>query len=271
MSIQLTQNFSSQILAINNAIPSAMNRTFYVDAENGDDDNTGSSDAPFKTLKKAIDSVPVGGYAKIHILSEYRPSIRETSHIINKFIEIIPHNKLIIDYIPYDENRVIQSINLFLKNATVLFSIEPVYYSNAQLIINENNTDKAKTPYCLITSNFGNNCAIFRIRTKTDNYHPLIIKEGYLTTYDTWSHDLGFLSLMIDGHYTGTNRSIQIDPEKAKFLYLDSGVGAFYYKYEGGVTDLNGNSVNIKDVISGIIYDTDSGLPINLISNVNLK
>jgi len=43
------------------------NRTFYVDAENGDDNNDGSSDSPFKTIKKACDSVPVGGMGYIYL------------------------------------------------------------------------------------------------------------------------------------------------------------------------------------------------------------
>ncbi|WOE69087.1 DUF1565 domain-containing protein [Hydrogenimonas thermophila] len=47
-----------------------MSRTFYVDAENGDDNNTGSSDSPFKTITKAINSIPVGGRGIIILLSD---------------------------------------------------------------------------------------------------------------------------------------------------------------------------------------------------------
>ena len=46
------------------------NRTFYIDAVNGDDNNTGTGNAPFKTLKKAVDSVPIGGYAVITLLND---------------------------------------------------------------------------------------------------------------------------------------------------------------------------------------------------------
>ncbi len=44
---------------------SVMSRTYYVDAVNGDDSNPGTADAPFRTIKKAVDSVPVGGYGEI--------------------------------------------------------------------------------------------------------------------------------------------------------------------------------------------------------------
>ncbi len=41
------------------------NKVFYIDSENGDDNNDGSSSAPFKTVKKAVYSVPVGGIGVI--------------------------------------------------------------------------------------------------------------------------------------------------------------------------------------------------------------
>lgn len=45
-------------------------RTFYVDSENGDDTNDGSSSNPFATIQKACNSVPVGGRGYIHLLSD---------------------------------------------------------------------------------------------------------------------------------------------------------------------------------------------------------
>ena len=40
-------------------------RTFYVDPDEGNDNNPGTSSEPFKTLAKAIASVPIGGYGQI--------------------------------------------------------------------------------------------------------------------------------------------------------------------------------------------------------------
>ncbi|WP_456464724.1 DUF1565 domain-containing protein [Desulfurobacterium sp.] len=48
-------------------IQSWWNRTLYVDAVNGDDSNPGTSDAPFKTIGKAIYTTPIGGYASIYL------------------------------------------------------------------------------------------------------------------------------------------------------------------------------------------------------------
>jgi len=50
---------------------SVMTKTFYVDQTNGSDSNDGSQNAPFKTLQKAVNSVPVGGKAIIYIVGSY--------------------------------------------------------------------------------------------------------------------------------------------------------------------------------------------------------
>ncbi len=60
-----------------NAAVGLWDRTFYVDQINGNDNNPGTSDAPFKTLKKAIDSVPIGGNGVIYLLSNYTPAVEE--------------------------------------------------------------------------------------------------------------------------------------------------------------------------------------------------
>ena len=64
------------------------NRTFYVDVVNGDDNNTGTSDSPFKTIKKAVDSVPVGGNGIIILLNDYDLS-NEASNIYIKGKKIL--------------------------------------------------------------------------------------------------------------------------------------------------------------------------------------
>lgn len=48
-----------------------LQRTFYVDAVNGSDDNDGSIEAPFRRLAKAADLVPRHGRGQIYLLSDY--------------------------------------------------------------------------------------------------------------------------------------------------------------------------------------------------------
>ncbi len=49
---------------------SVMTKTVYVDQVNGNDGNDGSVNRPFKTLQKAVNSVPVGGSVYINLLSD---------------------------------------------------------------------------------------------------------------------------------------------------------------------------------------------------------
>ncbi len=49
---------------------SVMTKTVYVDQVNGNDGNDGSVNRPFKTLRKAVNSVPVGGSVYINLLSD---------------------------------------------------------------------------------------------------------------------------------------------------------------------------------------------------------
>ncbi|KZL17212.1 hypothetical protein PsWM33_05412 [Pseudovibrio sp. WM33] len=61
---------NAEIQKILNIAPE-LQRTFYVDAVNGDNSNDGSQDAPLRTLRKAADRVPRQGRGHIHLLSDY--------------------------------------------------------------------------------------------------------------------------------------------------------------------------------------------------------
>jgi len=70
-------------------------RTFYVDATNGDDNNDGSNAHPFKTLKKACDSVPIGGYGSITLAQNQTHFIDSEIYLHNKYIAIFATNSII--------------------------------------------------------------------------------------------------------------------------------------------------------------------------------
>lgn len=60
-----------------------MSRSFYVDAINGDDSNIGDYNHPFRTLKRAIDSLPICGKGNIQINAG-----SSTELIINENIDL---------------------------------------------------------------------------------------------------------------------------------------------------------------------------------------
>jgi len=72
----------------------AMAKTVYVDQQNGDDNTgDGSQDRPFKSLQKAIDSVPPGGRVKIVLLNDYDlANDSQSTLIVSKSVTIDTNN-----------------------------------------------------------------------------------------------------------------------------------------------------------------------------------
>ena len=101
-----------------------MSRTFYVDAENGDDSNDGSSSAPFKTIKKACDSVPIGGYGEIRCKTDQTFSLSESIHLINKTIYLQRNgdNKPTINFETYIWDNQNCSYHITLRNSCLIIN-----------------------------------------------------------------------------------------------------------------------------------------------------
>jgi len=82
-----------------NDVNSAMSKHVYVDAENGSDETgDGSSSVPFKTLKKAIDSIPPGGIAIIYLAKGRTYVIDSHIRLVNKKISIFSATSINADY-----------------------------------------------------------------------------------------------------------------------------------------------------------------------------
>ena len=88
-------NIAKQVAQISSAVPNAMSKTFYVDAVNGSDSNDGSSAHPFKTIKKAVDSVPIGGHGSIQLVQNQTYFIDSDIYLYNKDIFIYAENSVI--------------------------------------------------------------------------------------------------------------------------------------------------------------------------------
>ncbi len=62
---------NSDLVSAINAVPNITNKTFYIDQVNGSDNNDGSQSLPFKTLQKAFNNIPPGGFGVIKLLNDY--------------------------------------------------------------------------------------------------------------------------------------------------------------------------------------------------------
>jgi len=100
------------------------NKTVYVDQTNGDDNNTGAENNPFKTIKKACNSIPIGAYGIIVIKGDYNTdSLNENIVLINKNITIFPQGNLNITYYKNNTGYQISNLVFGLRNSFLSFRV----------------------------------------------------------------------------------------------------------------------------------------------------
>ena len=130
-------------------IHSTMDQTFYVDATNGDDNNNGSSTNPFKTIKKACDSVPVGGVGLIYLINgqTYNMPIDKDIMLKNKIIEVknkecFTTSKIVADKLEVPHKVLVKTIDKILLKSSG--TTVPLKFSQKFVETTFINTQKAK-------------------------------------------------------------------------------------------------------------------------------
>ena len=259
--------FKQQIWDDVGAALGQFNRTFYVDATNGDDNNDGSEANPFKTIDKAVGSVPVGGVGGITILGDY--TLQQDINIEYKHISLTPKGTLTFPwFVTNDTYAGIHGITLY--DSLIHFYIDS--NNSGKIVVPDNDTGKtsinpAYSSALRIDESYEYGYFKFSLRTHQDDYNPIVVRDGALVSIAQWSADRpDLLSIAISGDYTGTNRSIQVD-SGAYLVNFENTPSSFFYNYAGGLTDLSGNSINIDSVVAGIVKDSN-GVPRNIISNI---
>lgn len=227
-------------------VNSAMSKTFYVDAVNGSDLNDGSSTTPFKTLKKAVDSVPVGGFGRIILMSDIQ---------LNDFLVI--------------ENKAVEF--------TSINTSSPVTISNKEIISTESTTNYRNTTGIIVVNSYVlfntlNLNHINMVGTDTTLSYGAFLIRGEssfihfrncgvsigsdpiqsLVLTDTW--DGGFTSVSIRNCNITTNGGVV-------FRCINNSGGALF----SANTTIN----NDTKWAAGIIKDTN-GTPRNIVSNIVL-
>ena len=225
------------------------NRTFYVDAENGDDNNTGASDSPFKTIKKAVASTPIGGVVSIALLASDN-YISDDILVVNKMIYFIDKtnsgdaNLTFDTYTDADGNILFKQIQL---NSS--------YLNVSSIKITSNNTTNTqmstifyKTSPFLFASGFN----------QITGYNPTInlVADALITIYPNTGvfGSLGIFGCSVDGTiYKGV---IQ--------LLSGASCNLLFSSSTNNADDGNGNTTPL---INGIVKDSN-GVPRNVISNI---
>ena len=244
-------------------------RTFYVDAENGDDNNDGSSSTPFKTLKKAYDSVPSGGYGDIILLSD----------VVQDSICTLVNKKIVVNFNEHSLTHgwYVSSDYAYLYR-TYLKSSELTYYIRAlndtdnikqYLIIPDNDTGvtASSSGFMAISYYTTQINSTFTVQILCSNGVPVSIgKDATLCSQSTSSNYTRKDNFLIGGYY-GT-KDIVIN-SNAYLLRIYGTISGDIDLTNFNLKDENGDAIDsVKDRIYGITTDADTGLPTNFFCGI---
>ncbi|WP_456390597.1 hypothetical protein [Hydrogenimonas sp.] len=245
-----------------------MSRTFYVDAENGDDLNDGSSGAPFATIKKACDSVPTGGRGSIYLSNSADHILTLDIGIIHKNITFYAvnkagdgsHAKIIPEQYVYSfsGNDYAAIRRFMLRNAVIgLYEIDPILPAPADGLVpyaGPGNMMLFDMGGSVVTSVNG------LVLNRVDAVIPAKNDQGkqfYVAGGKYWDHS-GLISIsQYEAHHS-------IETAGTKLFYIHKQTCSFVTT-SSEMTDPDGNVS--YDFFDGIVFDAD-GKPRNITSNL---
>jgi len=253
-----------------------MYRTFYVDAENGDDTNDGSSSAPFKTIGKAFNATPIGGFSEITIIGDY--TLEKNEYVgINKTILIVisDGHKFTAKWYEYNDTAALYHIDFSYSSLGIrLVQTDTNGDNPSQIVIPENDTGKDKSIYLRdlfhLTTYYKTHTSNLLIQTYSVVSGTVIeINDGVFTSVYKSNYNWGNFSFGFTLH---SNVDIVVNTANNALL-ADFGnkTGILQFATQGSIKNQDGDSITLKDIVSGIVKDADSGNPINLISNFNFS
>lgn len=146
----------------------------------------------------------------------------------------------------------------------------------SQIIIPENDTGKdIEVEYHqLFRYSGGNAFSTLKIffMNKVDGANIIEVNDGKLFKVHAWLRQYGHPQVKIQGHYGGSKIMVNTDTLANHFIDFAGSPATFAWQVESAdLIDQNGNNIDIKDHVAGIIRDADSGNPINLLSNINFS
>ena len=228
-------------------------KIFYIDQLNGNDNNEGTADAPFKTIKKAIYATPLAGACDVFLIGDYylKASENRTNISGGRKIRIFGaytgNEKLTLEYDTqvcfalYTKSMLTLGLDVEVKQTTSNSLIKNVILIDEESFFQIANNKKA-------TLNQGS--TINSNVTFTSDYVSLAYCRRSTTNYINVNFN------------SNSNNNIAL--MKVGFT---SRLNIAFSNIDGNTAD----TTNVKPLIQGVIRDADSGNPINLLCNLNLS
>ena len=242
---KLVQNFIQNVNQV-------MDKTIYVDPIEGNDENDGSSDAPVKTLYKAVEIIPPGGVGEIILRGDI--SIQRNIYLNGRKLlirrELLPatkdeNNPWISHQIIDEENGYTSGFSPYRGGAIFFFgvNIRTVSSSNP-LGIWEGFIKRADNAYCIVT--FFNSI----IEVNSSSLVRIAAGPTGLTEISLYGTDVRRLS-----------DAYPVFNEGNSPICLKIGTTTF--------TDGSGNSLTWDNFVKNILRDSN-GAPLNVIANISI-
>ena len=248
--------------------------TFHVDANNGDDSNDGSTSAPFRTIHKAVSSVPFGGKGTIKLLSSYTADSEEIVYVIGRQINIDFSNLIEVSWIRIEGTDTSAPALQFYVGHSGCISFYGNYGSDAKIVLHKNNTgypeSTSRNSFIRLLSDGNVNSASFYFLNTKENYPPIEVYSGGLVAGFPSSNMRSFKNIVFAEHYGKAGSDIIIDKDNGAFLFdFHLGCGALSFLTNCNIKDASGNNLSLADVTLGLVRDSN-GNPRNVISNIIL-
>lgn len=230
----------------------ALQKTIYVDTINGSDSiGTGSQSSPFRTLKKAITSMPSGSIIIVYLSGE--DVLTSDVWIENKQVIIFGGGISTSKYQPETGRTGIYCFRL----CNSYMQLNDVNITIPERLSNE---VQASAPYIgLFCLQRGGGVRIHCVDTVQNKIN---IHSFYLVSSPTVG--FGFVDLNL----ANATPKLRVNPQKAGILKLTTNTVAFQCPERAGtIKDFYGNNLNIRNLLHGVIFDSKKN-PINLLTNL---
>ncbi len=242
-------------------------RKIYINQETGSDNNSGNSNSPLFSLEKAFSLIPNGGHGSVYIIGNF--ILDRHAPLKNKSATVHYNKEFRIGW--YESNGVCQCYRIPMSNSTIVMYIDTSSeQTESPILISEFESDKpTDSGYsCLFLADefHGNVNITFFWRNRVQNAKLIEFKRGKLVsgTYGASDHT-GHVNLGLSGYYYGDivfhSGTTLADIDKCGTLGFRHKLNGISYK------DENGNSLDIKNKITGVVRDSN-GVPRNLLSNL---
>jgi len=255
-------------------VNSVMAKTVYVNQQEGSDETgDGTQNTPFKTLQKAIDSVPSGGHGYIYFLSDY--IVDSDIVITNRMIDFYPQGWEII-FKPtirgLGNERYKGVYKIFLYNSYLGIYAEPgsVIKVSEDYPDDWNNAHNHAGSMTLFTATRSFLRIAFNGKGQRDYNLKIPSSFSLANVGDWWGNSSYGSTLELD--FVLWQDSIAIlDGNILQSSGSDTRIFIFHYRrHENAkLIDSQGNNIDPKTRVLGVIKDSN-GVPRNVISNIVL-